>query len=152
MSPSAGWLLFALAGGMALAVQAGLNGGLGRLLGHPLWATLTSLAVSVATVVPVILILRLKLPAADVAARAPWWLWTGGVLGAFFVTGAIVIAPRIGATSYLLLVFVGQMVMAVLTDRFGLFGFAARPVNPVQILGVLGTILAATLALGSSRS
>ena len=46
MNASAGWLLFALAGGMALAVQAGLNGGLGRLLGHPLWATLASLTVS----------------------------------------------------------------------------------------------------------
>lgn len=137
MSPSAGWLLFALAGGMALAVQAGLNGGLGRLLGHPLWATLTSLAVSVATVVPVILILRLKLPAGDVAARAPWWLWTGGVLGAFYVTAALATAPRLGVTTAVAAVITGQLIMSLVIDHFGLLGLDRQPVDLSRLAGVI---------------
>lgn len=136
MSPSAAWLLFALAGGMALAVQAGLNGGLGRVLGHPLWATLTSLAVSVATVVPVILILRLKLPEPDVAARAPWWLWTGGVLGAFYVTAALATAPRLGVTTAVAAVISGQLIMSLVIDHFGLLGLDRQPVDLSRMAGV----------------
>lgn len=137
MSPAAGWLLFALAGGMALAVQAGLNGGLGRLLGHPLWATLTSLAVSVATVVPVILVLRLKLPAGEVAARAPWWLWTGGALGALYVTAALATAPRLGVTTTVAAVITGQLVMSLAIDHFGLIGFARQPIDLPRLAGVV---------------
>ena len=40
-------LLVALLAGAAVPFQAGANAALGRLLGHPLWATLISLAVSV---------------------------------------------------------------------------------------------------------
>lgn len=136
MNASAGWLLFALAGGMALAVQAGLNGGLGRLLGHPLWATLTSLAVSVATVVPIILLLRLKLPAADEAARAPWWLWAGGVLGALYVTAALATTPRLGVTTAVAAVITGQLVMSLVIDHFGLLGLARQPIDLPRIAGV----------------
>lgn len=137
MNPSAGWLLFALAGGMALAVQAGLNGGLGRVLGHPLWATLASLAVSVATVVPIMLVLRLKLPAADDVARAPWWLWAGGVLGALYVTAALATAPRLGATTTIAAVITGQLVMSLALDHFGLIGFARQPIDLARTAGVV---------------
>ncbi len=137
MNASAGWLLFALAGGMALAVQAGLNGGLGRLLGHPLWATLASLTVSVATVVPVMLLLRLKLPEAADAARAPWWQWLGGVLGALYVTAALAATPRLGVTTAVAAVITGQLMMSLVLDHFGLLGLARQPIDLSRIAGVV---------------
>lgn len=146
------WIGLPLLAGALIPIQTGANRMVAVRLENPLVAAGASMAIA-SVVLIVIGFSSLRQGAFAAALHAlPIWAWVGGLLGAFFVTGAIVIAPRIGATSYLLLVFVGQMVMAVLTDRFGLFGFAPRPVNPVQILGLLGTILAATLALGSSRS
>ncbi len=141
MNAAAGWLLFALAGGMALSLQAGLNGGLGRVLGHPLWATLASLTVSIATVVPIMLILRLKLPAAENAAAAPWWQWLGGVLGALYVTAALAATPKLGVTTAVAAVITGQLVMSLILDHFGLIGLARQPIDLPRLAGV-GLLLA----------
>ena len=61
-------LVIALLAGAAVPFQAGSNAALGRLLGHPLWATLVSLAVSVLMVIPALLVMRAPLP--QVAALA----------------------------------------------------------------------------------
>ena len=44
----------ALLAGAAVPFQGGSNAALGRMLGHPLWATLTSLLVSIVVVLPLL--------------------------------------------------------------------------------------------------
>src|SRR5919108_469601 len=54
---------------------------------------------------------------------APWWVWIGGALGAFYVAASIVTAPRLGAATLIALVVAGQAVASLLIDQFGWVGF-----------------------------
>ncbi len=94
----------ALLAGAILPFQAASNALVGRLLGHPLWGALVSLAVSVMVVVPALWVLRAPAPAMAQAAVGPWWLWIGGVLGAIYVASAATVTPRLGAGGFLVCV------------------------------------------------
>jgi transporter family-2 protein len=134
-------LAAALVAGAAIPFQAGANAMLGRLLGHPLWATMVSLAVSVALAVPVMLAFRVPVPSfATAAATGPWWIWTGGVAGVVYVTAALLLAPKMGAASFVVAVIGGQMVASLVIDHFGLMGFVQRPASLARVAG-LGLIV-----------
>lgn len=130
-------LLPALVAGAVVPFQAGANATLGRLLGHPLWATLVSLAVSIAVILPLLAAFRVSAPAAGAALKGPWWIWTGGLAGVIYITAALLLAPRLGAANFMVAVIAGQMIASLAIDHFGLMGFAARPVNPARLAGVL---------------
>jgi transporter family-2 protein len=68
----------------------------------------------------------------------PWWVWTGGLLGAFFVISAILLVPRFGAATYLVLNLTGQMITALVLDHYGLLGL---PVQRISFLRIVGAIL-----------
>ena len=63
--------------------------------------------------------LRVPLPAVGAAAGVRGWMWSGGLLGAFYITAALVLAPRLGAGSFIAAVVAGQMLAALAADRFG---------------------------------
>lgn len=129
------FLTAALLAGAAVPFQAGANAALGRLLGHPLWATLVSLTVSIALLVPVMLAFRLPFPAIGDALKAPWWVWAGGAAGVLYLTAALLLTPRLGAAGFIVAVIAGQIVASLAIDHFGLVGLPARPVAPMRLLG-----------------
>lgn len=130
-------LAAALVAGAAIPFQAGANAMLGRLLGHPLWATMVSLAISVALAIPVMLALKVPVPALATAATGPWWIWIGGVAGVIYVTAALLLAPKVGAASFIVAVIAGQMAASLVIDHFGLMGFAQRPTSFARIGGLV---------------
>ena len=74
-------LAVAIFAGAVVPLQAGANANLGRLLGHPLWATVVSLGVSLALILPMLIAFRAPLPSLAVAFKGPWWIWVGGLAG-----------------------------------------------------------------------
>lgn len=88
-------VLMAVSVGGMVVLQAGSNALLGRLLGHPLSASLTSLGVSLGVVSLGLLLVRVPLPATASLGGAPWWSWLGGLFGAAYLTVAILVAPRL---------------------------------------------------------
>lgn len=131
-------LAAALVAGAAIPFQAGANAMLGRLLGHPLWATMVSLAVSVALAVPVMLAFKVPVPSfATAAATGPWWIWIGGAAGVVYVTAALLLAPKMGAASFVVAVIGGQMVASLVIDHFGLMGFVQRPASLARVAGLV---------------
>jgi hypothetical protein len=42
---------------------------------------------------------RKPLPSLARLGDVPWWVWIGGLLGAFYVAGSIVTAPKLGAVT-----------------------------------------------------
>ncbi|MBB6464724.1 DMT family transporter [Aminobacter carboxidus] len=131
-------LAAALVAGAAIPFQAGANAMLGRLLGHPLWATMVSLAVSVALAVPVMLAFKVPMPAfAAAAATGPWWVWIGGAAGVVYVTAALLLAPKMGAASFIVAVIGGQMMASLVIDHFGLMGFVQRPASMARVAGLV---------------
>jgi transporter family-2 protein len=135
-------VLFAIVAGVFLPLQAGVNTRLAHAVGGPVRASMISFAVgAIALLVVVLLFYR----SGGVNARqAPWWAWTGGFLGAFYVTSTVVVPVRIGAAPFFGLLVAAQLVMGVLIDRFGLIGFPERGLSPLRMVGV-GLLVAGAL-------
>lgn len=134
-------LAVALLAGAAVPFQAGSNAALGRLLGHPLWATLVSLAVSLLMVLPALLLMRVPQPQLAAVAQAPWWTWLGGVAGVAYITAALILTPRLGAAGFIVCVIAGQVLSSLAIDQWGLMGLPVKPVNGLRVFGV-GLIVA----------
>ena len=78
-------LLLAFGAGCCLPVQAGINTLLRRFLGEPMQAALVSFAVGTLALWVYSLAARHTWPSISQLSAVPWWMWTGGVLGAIFV-------------------------------------------------------------------
>ena len=139
------YLLFAFAAGAMLPVQFGINAQLAHWLGSPLRATLVSFAVGTVVLLGAVAALQREASGPERLGGAPWWVWLGGVLGAFYVLGTVVTAPKLGAVMVVAAVLAGQAVASVLVDHFGWVGFAEHPLTPGRLAGLL--LLAAGVAL-----
>jgi len=133
----AGLLLLAAFAGAVVPFQSAINSNLARSLGHPLWATLASLLVSVLVLLPVILALRLPLPSLGFISKAPLWMWTGGAFGVCFVALAVMLLPKLGASGFVALALAGQVIASMLLDHFGLFGLVEKQLTASRVLGAL---------------
>lgn len=129
-------LVVAMLAGAVVPFQAGSNAALGRALGHPLWATVASLLVSLIVITPVLIAMRAGTPDLGRAASGPWWLWIGGIAGVAYITAALILTPRLGAANFIVCVVAGQVVASLVIDHFGLMGLAQKPANLARIAGV----------------
>ncbi len=132
------WLLalLALIAGICIPTQAGINSQLSVWTRSPVMAATISFAVGTLVLIIYIILLRMPFPEFATASEHPWWIWTGGALGAFFVATSIYLAPRLGATTMLAWFLVGQFSTALLLDHFGWLGFAQQPVSMTRIIGI----------------
>ena len=48
--------------------------------------------------------------------------WVGGLLGVCFLTGNLLLLPRLGAALTVVMTVAGQIIMGVFIDTFGLLG------------------------------
>lgn len=127
----------ALVAGALVPLQAVSNAALGRSLGHPLWATLVSLFVSTLVVIPLIIALRVPMPSINQTAHMPLWAWFGGIAGAIYVTAALVLVSRLGATTFIVCVIAGQMLISLIIDHYGLMGLPTKTANVGRVIGVV---------------
>jgi transporter family-2 protein len=130
-----GLLLLAVLAGAVVPFQSAINANLTRGLGHPLWATLASLLVSVLVLLPIIVALRLPLPSLAFIAKAPLWMWAGGAFGVCFISLALVLLPKLGASGFIALALAGQVVASLLLDHFGWFGLVERHLTLPRLAG-----------------
>ena len=72
---------------------------------------------------------------ADIARQPLFLLLAGGAIGAVYVSANVFLAPRIGAGALLCLVVAGQLLGALVIDRFGLFGLAMRELSFGRLAG-----------------
>lgn len=130
-----GLLLLAVIAGAVVPFQSAINFNLGRGLGHPLWATLASLLVSIVVLLPIMLAMRLPLPSLAFISKAPLWMWAGGAFGVVFISLAVVLLPRLGASGFMALALAGQVVASLVLDHFGWFGLVERPISLPRFAG-----------------
>jgi bacterial/archaeal transporter family-2 protein len=131
------YLLFAVAAGAMLPVQFGVNSQLAHWLGSPIRAAFVSFLVGTIVLLIVAAFVRKPLPSLGRLGDVPWWVWLGGVLGAFYVTGSIVTAPKLGAVTLSAAIIFGQTLASVLVDQFGWVGFEEQRATPGRLVGVL---------------
>ncbi len=68
--------------------------------------------------------------------NAPIIAWTGGLLGAFFVTAVAASVPRLGVALTFSLVVAGQMLATLVIDHFGFLDVPVKEINVPRVLGV----------------
>ena len=138
------YLLFALLAGAMLPFQFGINAQLAEWVGGSVRAALVSFLVgAVALFLAALHTVRDGWP--ERVGDGPWWIWIGGLLGAFYVLGSIVTAPKLGAATLVALILAGQAIASLLVDHFGWVGFEQHPLTAVRVVGVL--LLAGGVAL-----
>jgi transporter family-2 protein len=128
--------LLAFAAGTSIVVQQALNANLRTALNSAAWSGFVSYFVGLLCMVVLVVVLRDPIPSATMAARIPWWAWSGGMFGAIFIALGILLVPKIGAATFIALLVAGQMLASVAFDHFGLLGLAQRPVDLPRIIGV----------------
>ena len=129
-------ILFVVAAGGMLALQAPTNAMLARAGGSPVLAALISFAVGTIALL-VVWLASGNRPAGEPFAKLPWYAWLGGFYGAFFVAIAAFAAPRIGLASLITIGIAGQIAMALLLDHFGALGLPRDPISLGRIVGAL---------------
>lgn len=139
------FLLAALVVGAGQPLQAAINAQLRAHLGDPAWATFVSVAVSFTSIGLYLLIRRQPLPALRAVTAVPWWMWTGGLMGVTFVAFGLIVTPRLGAGVTFALIVLGQVLMSLALDHWGMLGLPVHHISPLRILGagllVAGVIL-----------
>lgn len=135
------FILLAIFAGALVPLQAGSNAELGRTLGHPLWATLVSLLVSLLIIIPIILALRITLPAVNDLRLLPAWAWFGGIFGVIYLTSALLLLPRLGASNFMIGVIAGQLLISLMMDHYGWLNVPVKPINIGRMLGVVLVLL-----------
>jgi len=128
--------LLALLCGAALTVQIGANATVrGHLHDNAGAAALASFVVGIVALLSYLLAARLPWPERSAIQSVPAWGWAGGLLGAFYVVAGTVLGPRLGATAFLSLVILGQLLAALAVDHFGVLGFPQHSLSLARVAG-----------------
>jgi bacterial/archaeal transporter family-2 protein len=139
------FLLLALAAGVLLPVQAGLNAQLRTALGSPIAAAFVSFLVGTAALAAATLLFRVSFPFGRAWAVTHPVQWSGGIIGAVYVLAAVVLAPKLGAGTLVAAVVAGQMVTSLVLDHYGLIGFPVHVLSPLRLTGAVLVIVGVIL-------
>jgi len=132
-----------IAGGL-IAIQSVLNAGLGQRAGN-LGAVLMLTFVSIGGLILLILIFPSTASFKNLPGFSEWYLYLGGILGIAILAAPILLVPRIGTTTTLITIILGQTIMALLIDQFGMFASPRIEISFARVIGVLLVVAGAYL-------
>ena len=139
------YIIVALAIGLLLPIQVGINAELAQRISNPITASLISFIVGTVGLMICLLVSRAPLPDWSTVTTLPTWLWLGGFIGAFAVFGGIVSGPKIGLLSLVALVLTGQLLASLIMDHYGWLGFPVRELSLGRISGSFLLLVAVIL-------
>ena len=141
MTQYAAIMLFA---GIGIPVLAALNAALGKLIGSPNAAAVVLFAIAFGASATALLVFGGSGTFAKVV-QAPWHLFLGGVLAAFYVLSITHVAPYFGVGNAVFFVLLGQLISTAAIDHFGLFGAQVTSLTLVRAGGI--TMMAIGVAI-----
>ncbi|WP_127145582.1 DMT family transporter [Pelagibacterium montanilacus] len=133
-------LLAAVCAGALLAVQAPINATLARATGDPVSAACLNFLVGFLVLAVIWAFRGTPLPK-GLFSNTPVWVWVGGTMGAFYISVLIWSVPIIGAFTVTAGVVFGQLVAALLLDRYGAIGLPVQEITWPRLAG-LGLVMA----------
>lgn len=142
------WIALAFLAGSVLPIQAGLNSRLAKAAQSPLYAALISFLVGTVGLIIYILVTRQSVSWTGLR-ETPWHVWTGGLLGAFYVTVMVLAFPRLGPGLTFGLLIAGQMLISILLEHYNVLVAQQNPVSLMKVLGV-GLVVAGVVIIRNS--
>jgi transporter family-2 protein len=126
--------------GIFMTLQAGVNSQLRSSIDSPIAAAFLSFLGGTICLALALIIFRQPFPSFQTLTQIEFYKYLGGVLGATFVTFAILSAPKIGISNMSVLIIAGQLFTALCLDHFGYLGFKVNPISTIKIIG-LGLVM-----------
>ena len=132
--------------GVGLPIQTSVNTRLRKKVGSPYNASLVSFVVALLFLSALLLITGqgLHIPLAQLL-NEPAWIWIGGICGLVFLTGNILLFSKLGGVQTVVLPVLGQILMGLIIDNFGLFYSQKTPLSVFRIAGAVMVILGVVL-------
>ncbi len=130
------YLLLAVLAGAMMPTQAATNNKMATVVDSPIPAAFISFFIG--TVALFVYVIASGTPIGNLASvkDAPPIAWVGGLLGAFFVTMTVLLAPRLGVAMTFSLIIAGQMLVTIVIDHFWLLGVPVQQVSFQRIAGI----------------
>ena len=77
----------------------------------------------------------------ELFSTLPWWSWLGGVCGLWGLTVNIIIFPKLGAMQTALMPMLGQIIMGIIIDSFGLLQSPQFPFTFLRFMAIVIILL-----------
>lgn len=145
--------LLAAVGGLAIAVQARVNGSLAQSLQNGLLAAWISFAGGWLVLLVLVLSRQsgrdglLRLRDALRHRRIRWWECVGGISGAVLVGSQGLAVATIGVAVFTVAVVIGQVVSSMVIDRLGVGPGEPKPFTTTRVAGAVVGVIAVTVAV-----
>lgn len=141
--------------GGEIAAQSAINTKLKNEVGSPFLASTISFFVGTIFLSVLLAFMRPTISlSSTLIVNNPWWIWIGGFTSAFALTANVLLFTHLGSVQTSVLPIVGQIIMSVIIDQFGLFQSPQSSLTPLKIVGVLILLLGALFSanIGIKRS
>ena len=140
------FLLLALLAGTLMPTQAAVNNRLSTFVEHPVLAVLISFMIGTLALIAYTVVSGIPLSTSIASVKnAPLIAWTGGLIGALYLTCVVFLIPRLGVALTFSLIIAGQMLITIFIDHLGFLGVPVHPINWQRLVGtvliILGVIL-----------
>ncbi|HCY9896809.1 TPA: DMT family transporter [Staphylococcus aureus] len=135
-------LLFYIIGvlvGMLIPIQTSVNSRLSLYTKSPFYTSFISFSVGTICLIILNIIINPEVFTIHFYNKQSFnYTWVvGGLLGVSFLTGNLLLLPKLGATLTVIATVAGQIIMGVIIDTFGLFGATVHDFNLIKAIGVL---------------
>ncbi|MBO3065876.1 DMT family transporter [Staphylococcus saprophyticus] len=138
------WLIIGFMFGFCPPIQTAINSALGQQLHSSIMASLISFTVGTIVLFILTLIFNKSLKVTTFNSKEgklkPIYS-IGGILGVIFVTTNIILMPHLGAALTTIIVMLGQMLMGIIIDHFGLLGTNVNKITPRKVLGIIAIMI-----------
>jgi bacterial/archaeal transporter family-2 protein len=138
------WLvvIIGLIGGVAVGLQAPMGGAMGARIG----GTASSFIIHLGGLIlsGLLLFARGGEKIRD-WQTIPWYMLGAGLFGLILYLTISVTQPRLGSAMMIVLIIIGQLLVGMILDHFGLLGVVTRPIDLPRVLGMVALVAGAYL-------
>ena len=146
------YFIWALLAGAFIPLIGILNARVGRALGEPIYATVIVFFVAILiALLASVFFGKSSLTTQNLQDLEPYD-YGAGLIVAFYVISATVLAPKIGVANFIVMAVSSQILFSLMIDHFGLFGAPLKPISITQLFGAVMLLIGlATTQLASSK-
>ena len=131
------YFIWALLAGAFIPLIGILNARVGRALGEPIYATVIVFFVAILIALLASVVFgKSSLTTQNLQNLAPFD-YGAGLIVAFYVISATVLAPKIGVANFIVMAVSSQILFFLMIDHFGLFGAPVKPISITQLFGAV---------------
>jgi len=146
------YFIWALLAGAFIPLIGILNARVGRALGEPIYATVIVFFVAILIALIVSVVVGKSSLTIQNLQNLAVFDFGAGLIVAFYVISATVLAPKIGVANFIVMAVSSQILFSLMIDHYGLFGAPVKPISMIQLFGAVMLVIGlATTQLASSK-